>query len=83
MQRSFFTQLQIGALAFKNSGQATESGHINYLSLWELMLESELLKESTALSRMNHSVQCLGSVLTSFCLRIIPRPTGLVLPGGQ
>lgn len=83
MQRSFFTQLQIGALASKNSGQAIEPGQINYLSLWELMLESELLKESTALSRMNHSVQCLGSILTSFCLRGIPRPTGLVLPGGQ
>lgn len=32
------------------------------------MLESDILKESTALSRMNHSVQCLGSVLTSFVL---------------
>lgn len=83
MQRSFLTQLQFGALAFKKSGQATELGDINYLSLWELLLESEHLKESTALASMNYPLRCPGSVLTSFCRRAIPRPTGLFLHRGR
>lgn len=83
MQRSFFTQLQFGALAFKNSGQATEIGDINYLALWELLFESELLKENTALASMIYSLKSHGSVLISFCRRAIPRRTGLFLLGGQ
>lgn len=79
MQRSFFTQLQLGAFAFQNSGQATKFGDINYLSLWELLLESELLKESTVLASMIYSLKSHGSVLTSFCRRVIPRHTGFFL----
>lgn len=56
LQHRFFQQLYWSAVAFKKARQP-ETGFINYLSIWQTLLDSELLQENTAVATLFRNLQ--------------------------